>query len=256
MTIDLPRALTFDCWNTLLYEDDWTTAHGLRVDALARAAERAGRAAERAVVGRAFDSAWERHMELWEAGAASGATEIAHWALAELGISPHGEIFPELLREFEEASHSGDVRAVDGSCETLHALSAAGVRLGLICDTGLTPGRVVRRHLDRLGLLDLLETQVFSDEWSLPKPHPEVFHAALTELGAAPAEAAHVGDLKRTDVAGARGVGMTSIRLLSRYDDRSAHAEADHVVRDYAALRALLGLDANAAQEAPPLQSR
>ena len=29
-----PRAVSFDCWQTLIYEASWETAHGLRVAAL------------------------------------------------------------------------------------------------------------------------------------------------------------------------------------------------------------------------------
>lgn len=239
-----PRAVTFDCWNTLLYEESWTIAHALRVDALAHAARAAGCEVETAEAGRAFDLAWERHMELWEAGAASGATEVAHWALAELGLAPHGASLPVLVHDFEEASHSGHVLALEGARDALAALSAAGVSLGLICDTGLTPGRVVRRHLDAHGLLEPLGSTIFSDEWSLPKPHPEVFHAALSELGVPAAEALHIGDLKRTDVAGARRVGMATVRLRALNDDPSAYDEADHVVDDYAGFLTLLGIEA------------
>jgi putative hydrolase of the HAD superfamily len=241
----IPRAITFDCWNTLLYEESWKTAHALRVEALRRAASAAGREVEKEAAGLAFDTAWVRHMEMWEAGAASGATEVAHWALAELELSPHGANLPGLVRDFEEASHSGRVLALDGARAALESLDHAGIRLGLVCDTGLTPGRVVRQLLDAQGLLGFLASTIFSDEWSLPKPHPEVFQAALSELGIEASEAMHIGDLKRTDVAGARAVGMTTVRLRGRNDDLSAHAEADHVVDDYAEFLALFGIDSS-----------
>ena len=66
-------AVTFDCWNTLVYEDDWPAAHRLRVAALARAAREAGRIVPFEDAGRAFDLAWERHMHLWRQGVARGA---------------------------------------------------------------------------------------------------------------------------------------------------------------------------------------
>jgi len=242
VVIDSLRAVTFDCWNTLLYEASWEVAHGLRVDAILHAARSVGRELAREDAARAFDAAWERHMELWESGVASGATEVAHWALAELELKPHGEALPVLVHDFEEASHSGRVLAVDGAHALVEALAGRGLRLGLVCDTGLTPGRVVRRHLDAHGLLAPLGSTIFSDEWSLPKPHAEVFEAVLSELGVEAAQALHVGDLKRTDVAGARAVGMRTVRLRARGDDPSAHPEADHVVDDYAGFAALLGM--------------
>jgi putative hydrolase of the HAD superfamily len=235
------RAVTFDCWHTLIYEEDWETAHGLRVSALETAAYSAGRCLELGEAGRAFDAAWGRHMDLWADEVATGAREVAHWALEELDINPHGDQFSPLMEAFEEASHSAQIFMLDGALETLTRLDEAGIRCALICDTGLTPGRVVRQLLDRHGLLARLSETVFSDEWSLPKPHPRVFEAALESLGVRAEEAVHVGDLRRTDVAGARGVGMGTIRITSAYDDKTSLAEADHVAETHADVLRILG---------------
>lgn len=239
--LERPQVVTFDCWNTLLYEDDWKTAHGLRVEALLAAAVEAGRETSREQAGAAFDTAWERHMQLWRAGVATGAHEVALWALDELGLhEPHPSL-EHLVSAYEEASHSGSVTALDGAVETLDALTATGVGCALICDTGLTPGRVLRHHLGRIGLLAGLRVLVFSDEVGVPKPDTRVFRAALEPFGVDPAGALHVGDLRRTDVAGARDFGMTSVRIRARFDDTSALPEADHVVASHAELRDLLG---------------
>jgi HAD superfamily hydrolase (TIGR01509 family) len=233
-------AVTFDCWNTLIYEPSWHQAHAQRVEALVRAAGEAGREVGSEEAGRAFDAAWDRHMRLWREGVASGAPEVAVWALAELGLREPHPALEHLTRQFEEASHSGEVTALPGAGETLEQLARSGVRRALVCDTGLTSGRVVRLHLARLGLLALLEATAFSDEVGVPKPDPRAFRAALAPLAVAPRCALHVGDLRRTDVAGARGLGMGTARILERHDDESALPEADYVVRSHAELQALL----------------
>ena len=239
----LPRAVTFDCWNTLLYEADWEGAHGRRVAELQTAAREAGRPVGLDEARRAFDVAWERHMELWREGVESGAREVALWGLAELGIpAPEPAAFTHLIQLFEEMSHTGEILALKGAVETLSALTREGVACALVCDTGLTPGRVVRTHLGAHGLLPHLGAQIFSDEAGVPKPDPRVFRAALAALGAAPEQAVHVGDLRRTDVAGARALGMGAIRIRDRHDDASELVEADHVVGSHAELRALFGL--------------
>jgi FMN phosphatase YigB (HAD superfamily) len=109
-----------------------------------------------------------------------------------------------------------------------------------VCDTGFSPGRVVRQLLLRTGLLDLLEVQAFSDEVGVPKPDPRIFEHALGALDATPASALHVGDLRRTDIAGARRIGMRTVRIRDHFDDPSEHAEADHVADSHAHLRELL----------------
>lgn len=237
-----PAAVTFDCWNTLLYESDWQVAVARRIEALAEAAADAGHATTREQAGAAFENAWRRHMDLWVEEVATGATEIASWALAELGIDPDGIAYEHLVTHWQEASHSGRVLMLHGAQQTLAALRARGIRTALICDTGLTPGRVVREHLDRLGLLHHLEVLVFSDEMGVPKPNVKVFRAALEPLGVEANLCVHVGDIKRTDVAGGRGAGMKTVRIVENHDDQSDLDEADEVVEGHAELQAVLGV--------------
>lgn len=170
----------------------------------------------------------------------SGAGEIANWVLAELGVAG-ARASRELAASFAEASLAAEIRPLDGACETLEALAGRGLRLALVCDTGLSPGPVVRRLLERAGLLERLEVQVFSDEQGVPKPHRRMFEAALGPLGIGAPAALHVGDLRRTDVAGARSAGMATIRLRHRNDDASELPEADAVADHHGHLRALLG---------------
>ena len=230
-----PAAVTFDCWNTLLYEGDWSVAHARRVDAIVHATSVA-----REQAARAFDKAWERHMDQWRVGIATGARDVAYDVLEILGVEATTASLEPLVRDFQYASHSGRVLALEGAAETLEALVAAGVRCALVCDTGLTPGHVVRHHLARLGLLHALDVQIFSDEAGVPKPDPRVFRAALEPFHVAPGQAVHVGDLRRTDVVGARAVGMETIRLRALHDDTGPLPEADLVVDDHTALRAVL----------------
>jgi FMN phosphatase YigB (HAD superfamily)/predicted kinase len=235
------EAVTFDCWSTLIHEADWESAHARRVAAVREAALAAGRETSQAEAASAFDQGWALHMSLWRDGVATGAPEIAESALAALGLAERRDVLGPLALHLQHASHSGRVMEVPGARETLESLAAAGVRCALVCDTGLTPGPVVRHHLDALGLLAPLSVQVFSDEVGFPKPDPRTFRAALSPLGIAPERAAHVGDLRRTDVAGARALGMRSVRIRAHHDDTSNLPEADAVVGSHAELRALLG---------------
>ncbi len=81
----------------------------------------------------------------------------------------------------------------------------------------------------------------FSDEVGWFKPAPEIFAHALAYLEVSPGRAAHVGDLRRTDVAGARSAGLISVRYRGAYDDASELAEADIVIDHHDALTASLG---------------
>jgi putative hydrolase of the HAD superfamily len=234
------EVVTFDCWNTLIFEADWALAHARRVAAVRDAAAEAGRPVAPEQATAAFDQGWAHHQAQWRDGVATGAPEIAAEVVAALGLGDRPHALRHLIDHFQEASHSGRVTALPGARETLEALANAGVRCALVCDTGLTPGRVVRRHLDALGLLAPLAVQVFSDEIGAPKPDPRAFRAALDPFAIAPERALHVGDLRRTDVAGALALGMRSVRIRARHDDVSDLPEADAVVSSHAELRELL----------------
>jgi putative hydrolase of the HAD superfamily len=80
--------------------------------------------------------------------------------------------------------------------------------LGLISDTAWTPGRVMRTVLAGYGALDAFRVTIFSGEVGVTKPHARMFHLALEQLGVRPEECMHVGDLHRTDIAGAKALGM------------------------------------------------
>lgn len=242
LTSSLPRpteAVTFDCWNTLLYEADPRLAHGRRVEALEQGARQLGLEVGPGAAEQALEAAWQRHIALWQQGICSGAEDIVGWALGTLGAEP-GDT-PDLVRAFAEASLEARILPLDGAGATLERLASAGVRRALVCDTGLSPGRVVRDLLARAGLLEMLEVLVFSDEEGVPKPHRRMFDAALAPLGVDPAAAVHVGDLRRTDVAGAREFGMATVRIRHRHDDETELPEADAVADSHAHLRQLLG---------------
>ncbi len=235
------RAVTFDCWNTLLYESQPQESARRRARAVAEIASRHGCPTHERAAAAALDRAWQRHIRLWERGVVTGPEDLAVWGLAERGLRGGGAE-RERRAALAEASLAADIRALAGAAETLQALAARGVRLALVCDTGLSPGRVVRQHLRRKGLAEWLEWLAFSDELRVPKPHPRIFRETLQALGAAPREAVHVGDLRRTDVAGGRGVGMATVRIRDRHDDTTALPEADAVAAHHAELRDLLGL--------------
>jgi FMN phosphatase YigB (HAD superfamily) len=113
------------------------------------------------------------------------------------------------------------------------AMQHAGYRLGVICNTGMAGGRVLREVLKRHGLFDFFEVTVFSNEFGRAKPHPSIFEHTLAELGGiAPTDALHVGDLEALDVEGARRAGLHAARYVPEVDGL-VETDADFVVTDW-----------------------
>jgi FMN phosphatase YigB (HAD superfamily) len=186
--------------------------------------------------------AWSKHEEAWKQVAAFGPGRMAAYCLEAKGISDDASL-EQLTREFEEATIEYGVDPVEGAIATLEALERAGIGRGLVCDTGMTPGRVVRQLLDQAGLLGHLEVLCFSDEVGEPKPGTQIFAKALDGLGVRPPEAIHIGDLRRTDIAGALDMGMHAARFRGVHDDQSDAPEAKIVLDRHLDLLDVLGLE-------------
>lgn len=234
--LDGIRAVTYDCWGTLLQDRDWAGSQQIRREALRAAVDLKEQEAMDLL-----DEAWRKHDEAWKQIETFGPGRMAAYCLEAKGIF-EDEAIRDLTRRFEEASLSGGVEAVEGAAETLGKLREAGIRIALVCDTGFSSGRVVRELLRDEGLLDLLDAHCFSDEVGVPKPGNDIFAKALAELGARPPEAVHVGDLKRTDIAGAHDVGMRTVRFKGVHDDASDAREADCVISRHEELFDCIGL--------------
>ena len=228
------EAVTFDFWNTLMYEPDGHL-RGRRQDAWLGILEEAGFACEREQLDAVFAASWERFTASWKAGQQLRAVEAAEAILDDLGFDLTADTRTQLVEAFTEAGNEAEILPTDGVGDCLEVLKGAGIRLGIICDVGMTPSTTLRLHLDRHGLLGHFDHWSFSDEVGVYKPDPVIFRHALDGLGGvAPKRAAHVGDLRRTDIAGALGMGITAVRYTGVFDDDSQpEPEADHVVDDH-----------------------
>lgn len=101
--------------------------------------------------------------------------------------------------------------------EVLHRVKELDLRIGLISNTGMTPGATFRAYLEEQGMLGYFDTLTFSDEVRLAKPAAEIFLMTVRSLGAAPAQTVHVGDHVQNDVAGAKGCGIKTVWIEGFY---------------------------------------
>lgn len=221
-----PLAVTFDFWNTLFRSGDGA-AQQVRARRLAPWLRTSEAAVQAALV-----DGFERHVAEWRAGRHWGAREFSRELLNRFSVDGRFGRLDELTRLIEISGVGLGERPVDGAREVVEKLRGAGVKLGVISDTGFSPGRVLRGFLARAGLLHRFERAAltFSDEVGVPKPDPRIFRAALDGLGVEPKLAVHVGDLRATDVAGARAVGMGAVRFMGCYNDGSGGPEANIVI--------------------------
>ena len=163
--------------------------------------------------------------------------------LAALRLSVPAEVEGALVDSFSQAGLHTPLRLADGVGEMLVGLRASGVRIGIVCDVGLTPSPVLRDHLSRHGLLELFDHWSFSDETGDYKPAVAPFEHACAGLGVDAKHTAHVGDQRRTDVVGAQVAGLTAVRYAGVFDDMDdALPSGDLLVRHHDELAGALGL--------------
>lgn len=242
MTVE---AVTYDFWNTLVREN--TNLWDYRSKAWGELLAAHGHQVDLVVLKAAFEAGWRAYVANWNANIPFGAADALAVALTTLGIEADDELSGALLDVIVDPPLDQQPSLNPNLVATLGALRDAGVRIGIICDVGLTPSVVLRRHLDRQGALDYFDHWSFSDEVGVYKPDATIFRHALDGLGGIdPAACAHIGDLRRTDIAGAKGLGMTAVRYTGVFDDPALpdapHIEADHVIDDHAALPDVLGI--------------
>lgn len=241
------QAVTFDFWNTLICEQ--SDMRDRRLAAWLGLLEGEGAAVERATLGAAYERSWHRFQQAWQANLRYDAADAVRDLLEHLGLEPSEAVVRDLVAVITDPDSSWRPDPTDHVGEALEALTAAGLRIGIICDVGLTPSRILRRYLNDHGMLGYFHHWSFSDEVGTFKPDPVIFRHALDGLGGvAPAEAAHVGDLRRTDIAGAKDMGMVAVRYTGVHDDPGSHeagttdVEGDLVLADHRDLPAALGL--------------
>ncbi|MEA3020472.1 MAG: putative hydrolase of the superfamily [Actinomycetota bacterium] len=237
------EAVTFDYWNTLVWEERGHL-RGLRIEAWAGLLEEAGFTCERTLLDAVFEESWSRYVEHWTTNQQYQSVTAAEDLLERLGFDVPKSVRRQLIEAFSAVGAEATLHLTDGIEDCLHALKCAGLALGIICDVGMTASTYLRAHLDKAGVLELFDHWSFSDEVGHYKPSRVIFEHALAGLGdVTPALAAHVGDIRRTDIAGAKAMGMLAVRYTGVSDDVSSpEPEGDLVIAHHRELAPALGL--------------
>jgi putative hydrolase of the HAD superfamily len=237
-------AVTFDFWETLVHANGDQTRRA-RGHAISAALADHGHDVDPVTLESALGDVFIVFNEAWAENRQFTAEDAGSLTVDGLRLDLDDAARVAGIAAFVNGAADLDMRLTDHVEETLVALKEREVRLAIICDVGLTPSPVLRGYLAAHDVLDLFDHWSFSDEVGTYKPARQIFDHALAGLGGIdPEHAAHVGDLRRTDVAGARAMGMTSVRYRGVNDDPAGPdtVEADHVIGDHADLLEVLGL--------------
>jgi HAD superfamily hydrolase (TIGR01549 family) len=209
------RALTFDYWDTLYEGGALPERVALRRTAVGALLGAYGRALPEEQL-RALYEESGREAERWwsEEHRGYSTDDRLRWILERAKITPR-----------ERCGHVAEAAdAVDNALLMLPPSMFPGVwrmlrvlhgryRLAIISDTGFASGRAQDRLLEKDGARGFFTTTIYSMDVGHAKPRPEIFAAAVAQLGIPAGEILHVGDNERTDVRGALAAGFRAVRL-------------------------------------------
>jgi putative hydrolase of the HAD superfamily len=216
--------VTFDLWQTLLLDHrELGQARALvRLEGAQSALAKAGEEYDLEHIREAYRCCYRQCREIRDGGLDVDFREqvnifvnnISSGLVDRLDASVMDEIATSYADSFLVHPPPAHVDAV----EVLQGVKDLGLRMGLISNTGMTPGYTFRSYLAERGLLSYFHTLTFSDEVRLAKPSKEIFLLTLRALGAAPEQTIHVGDHVLNDVVGAKRCGLKTIWVTGFYE--------------------------------------
>lgn len=124
--------------------------------------------------------------------------------LNEQTLSAITRVYADSFLDYPPPAHSD-------ALDVLRSVRRMGLRIGMISNTGMTPGTTFRTYLANNGMLQYFDTLTFSDEVKVSKPAREIFLLTMRAMNTSPEQAVHVGDSVKNDVTGAKLCGLKTI---------------------------------------------
>ncbi|HUP46798.1 MAG TPA: HAD family hydrolase [Thermoanaerobaculia bacterium] len=214
------KAIGFDLWETLITNTPELSRRQsrLRLTRMEAILTARGHAAEAVRIEHAYRSQWHRCQELyWSADIDVPCRRQIEHFLEALQLDPatfRDEALDELEHAYAHAAVEIPPALVDGASALLAGLRGRGLAIGLISNTGRTPGYALRRILEELGLAAHIDVMVFSNEHGACKPRQSIFEALREGLGVGYPEMLFVGDNLHVDVYGAQRCGMRAVHFI------------------------------------------
>ena len=225
------RAVTFDLWETLLFERDGANSlrTAVRCRNIAAVLNGFGVQSSPEQVDLAMKTAISTMISMWDKN-----KDISHADQLRLII----QAMPRAAARFKDdwlarlstafVSPIFEVRPYlnPDAPKVLHELKKRDKLTAVICNTGLTPGSALRKLLAEFQIAEYFDLMMFSEELGIRKPDREIFNMATRGLEVKQCQVVHVGDNLKSDVWGAKNAGLKAIHLSSEFG-RDKTAEVD-----------------------------
>ncbi|WP_369789509.1 phosphoglycolate phosphatase [Rouxiella sp. WC2420] len=205
-------------------------------------------AVDKALVDAGLSAAGIERVSTWIGNGADVMVERAvRWAEGDLSSEFCQKVRDKFDHYYAQTAASGSTLYPQVK-ETLQALAAAGIPLGLITNK---PTPFVAPLLVSLGIDELFSQVLGGDDVVQKKPHPAPLYLMLANLGLRASELVFVGD-SRNDIQAAQAAGCQSVGMTYGYNygEAIALSKPDRVLERFADLLPLFGLSPLKDQEA------
>lgn len=245
------NTVAFDLWETLITNTPAASEaqKSLRIERMERILRDSGYTGAAETIEHAHRMSWQRCQELyWSADRdIDTRVQVEHF-LEALQVSPGDMPMDALEDAYARVAVDVLPDLVPGSAEVLRDLKKNGYSIGMISNTGRTPGYALREILDALELSRFIDVMVFSNEHGFCKPVPSIFDTLRGALGASFDEMVFVGDNPYVDVHGAQQCGMRAVHFkpptrglaIAPPVNHDIEIEPDATINDLRALPALI----------------
>jgi putative hydrolase of the HAD superfamily len=217
-------AVTFDLWQTLLLDNRalGRTRTQVRLEGAQNALQKFGEAYDVEHIRQAYRACFQHCRQIREQNRDVSFREqveifVENIAPGLVERLPQ-EVFQEILSAYSDSFFVHPPLPHEDALTVLSRINDLGLKIGLISNTGMTPGVAFRQFLDQHGMLQYFDVLTFSDEVKLAKPSNQIFEMTLTELGVTPGQSIHIGDHVKNDVVGAKQIGMKTIWIEGFYE--------------------------------------
>ncbi len=137
----------------------------------------------------------------------------------------------DLLKEMFESKMLQDAPPLKIDVKKTLEILAPDYQIGLISNTGVTPGEILNKILEKYNILQYFDLTVYSDETGLFKPHPKMFEIPLDKFKCSPQNAIHIGDLLETDIRGAKDFKMNTIWINDMNSPKPTNILPDYEIK-------------------------
>ena len=220
------RAVAFDLWETLITETPQLlrAQEKIRLENMARIV-----GTTRDHIEPAYRQVWHHCQDLyWSRDEDIPCRRQIEHFLELAGIDAGDATVEALEHAYAMAAVEMLPAVVEDADAVVAALKDRGYRIGLISNTGRTPGYALRLVLERLGLATSIDAMVFSNEHGACKPQASIFEALRTALGVPYGETVFVGDNLYVDVHGAQRCGMLGVHFIPPQRGTAIAPPVDH----------------------------